>query len=213
MMDKKINTESQDLLFELNTFYRDNYRRTMRLLTFMIVICIGLSCTLTWMSLDREKPDYYAALTTGEVIPLHPLSEPVLTNKFVMQWAGMTATSIFNLSFSDYQQQLQSLRAAFSDDGWEKLNNALKDSGMIDQIVNSRLILSAVISAPPVVLSEAIIGGRFTWRVQMLVLVTYTSASQQTQRTYVVTMDVQRVPTLDTAQGIQIINFDTHTQA
>lgn len=212
-MDKKTNTESQDLLFELNTFYRDNYRRTMNLLTFMIVICICLSCVLTWMSFDRAKPDYYAALTTGEIIPMHPLSAPVLTNNFITQWAGMTATSIFNLSFSDYQQQLASLHPHFTDAGWDKLTSALKSSGMIDEVVNNRLILSAVISAPPVVLSEVIINGRFTWRVQMLVLVTYTSPSQQTQRTYVVTMDVQRVPTLDVAQGIQIINFDTHTQA
>lgn len=214
-MDKvnnKVSTESQDLLFQLNGFYRDSYRRTMGLLSAMIFICALLAGVLVWMSFDKKQPAYYASLTTGEVVPMHPLSEPVLTNDFIDQWAALTARSIYNLNFSSYQQQLAALQPRFSEEGWAKLMGALTSSGMIKQIVGSRLIISSVVSGPPVVISEVILHGRFTWRIQMLVLVTYTSASEQTQRTLVVTMDVQRVPTLDVAQGIQIIDFSARGQ-
>ena len=208
----KVNTESQDLLFQLNAFYRDSYRRTMSLLTIMIFICAVLAGILVWMSFDKNQPDYYAALTTGEVVPMHPLSEPVLTSDFITQWSALTARSIYNLNFSSYQQQLAAVEPRFTAEGWVKLMNALNSSGMIKQIVDSRLIISSVVSGPPVVISEMVLHGRFTWRVQMLVLVTYTSASEQTQRTIVVTMDVQRVPTLDASQGIQIVSFNAHNQ-
>ncbi|MDP1573963.1 MAG: type IVB secretion system apparatus protein IcmL/DotI [Coxiellaceae bacterium] len=208
----KINTESQDLLFQLNAFYRDSYRRTMRFLTTMIFICAVLAVVLVWMSFDKKQPAYYAALTTGEVVPMHPLSEPVLTSDFITEWSALTARSIYNLNFSSYQQQLAAIQSRFTEEGWVKLMNALNSSGMIKQIVDSRLIISSVVSGPPVVISEVVLHGRFTWRVQMLVLVTYTSASEQTQRTIVVTMDVQRVPTLDVSQGIQIVSFNAHNQ-
>lgn len=208
-MDKE-NKTSQNLAFELNEFYRDSYHRTMRWLMIMIVICVLLAGVLAWMSMRTTQPAYYAALTIGEVVPMHPLSEPVLTNDFITEWSALTARSIYNLSFSSYQSQLDAVKSRFTSNGWDKLNDALKSSGMIDQLVGSRLILSAVVSGAPVVTSEMVLHGRFMWRVQMLVLVTYTSASQQTQRTISVTMDVQRVPTLDASQGIQITNFTAH---
>lgn len=211
-MDDKANTESQDLLFQLNEFYRDSYRRTMSLLTFMILVCALLASVLVWMSFDKKQPEYYAALTTGEIVPMHPLSEPVLTSDFITEWAALTTRSIYNLNFSSYQQQLSAVQPRFTEAGWQKLMAALNGSGMINEVVNSRLILSSVISGPPVVTSEVVLHGRFTWRVQMQVLVTYTSASAQTQRTIIVTMDVQRVPTLDASQGIQVINFKAHGQ-
>jgi len=52
-----------------------------------------------------------------------------------------------------------------------------------------------------------VINGRYTWRVQMPILVKFTGASGETQRHFVVTMNVQRTNTLDTAQGIRIIDF------
>lgn len=200
-------TESQEIAFQLNELYRDEYRSTMQWLTTMTVVCAILASILVWMSFDRKQPDYYAAMTTGEVIRMHALSEPVVTNAFIIQWSALTARSIYNLNFSSYQQQLAEIQDRFTPEGWAKMMGALKSSGIIDDLVGSRLIISSVVSGPPVVLSPLSLHGRYTWPVQMKLLVTYTSASQQVQRNIIVTMDVQRVPTLDASQGIQIINF------
>lgn len=202
-----MDTESQDITFELNNFYRDNYRRMMKILATMIVICAILASVLVWMTYDKKQPLYYAAMTTGEVIPMHALSEPVVTSDFIIQWSSLTARLIYNLDFAKYQQQLDQVKERFTPNGWEKMMGALKSSGLIQQMLDSKLIISSVISGPPVILSRLIIHGRYTWSVQMPMLITYTSASESTQRRIVVTMNVQRVSTLDAANGIQIIDF------
>lgn len=202
-----MNTDSQDLAFQLNKFYRDTYRRTMKFLVFLLLICAVLSCVLAWMVYDRKQPLYYAAATTGKVVPMHSLSEPVISSNFIIRWAALTTRLIYNLSFSSYQQQLSEIRPRFTSEGWQKMMGALKSSGFISEMVDNRLIVSSVVSGPPVIVARLIIRGRFTWRIQLPLLVTYTSASATSQRSIVITLDVQRVPTLNADQGIQITNF------
>src|SRR3990167_153018 len=201
------NTESQERDLQLNEFYRDKYRFAMKYISFLVITCAILALIFAWMTYDQKQPAYYAAASTGQVLPLHPLSEPIVTSDFIVQWSALTTRLIYNLTFSDYQNQLSQVQPRFTPAGWEKLQAALNSSGLITNLVNNRLIISSVISGPPVILARMIVNGRFTWRVQMRMLVTDTSASAQTQQQMVVTMSVQRIPTLDAAQGIQVTDF------
>lgn len=201
-------TESQELDLQLNEFYRDKYHFAMKCLSFLTISCALLSVIFAWMTYEQKQPSYYAAAVTGQVLPLHPLSVPIVTTDFIVQWSALTARSIYNLTFSNYQNQLSQVQNHFTPAGWTELQAALNSSGFITNLVNNRLIVSSVISGPPVILASMIVNGRFTWRVQMRLLVTYTSASAQTQRQMLVTMTIQRIPTLDSAQGIQVIGFN-----
>jgi intracellular multiplication protein IcmL len=205
------NTQSQENEFQLSNFYRDAYRRTMKWLSWSVIVCAVLTAVLVWMIYDPKQPLYYAAVTTGETVPLHSLSEPVVTEEYVAQWSAMTTRLIYNLSFDKYQQQLAQAQDRFTQVGWDKMNAALKSSGLISNIVNNKLIIDSVVTGQPIILGRMIIDGRYTWRVQMKLLVTFTSASDTTQRSLVVTMNVQRVPTLEAANSIQVIDFNSST--
>lgn len=200
-------TAGQDLAFRKNEFYRNAYRRTMKWLVSMLFIGVCLSLALSWMTYHRTQPAYYAAVMTGQVVKMHSLSEPIVTNAFITQWAALLARRIFNLNFSTYQQQLNEAQDRFTSDGWEKMLLALKNSGLITNLVQERLIMSSVVSGTPVILGKFIIHGRYTWRVQMPLLVKFTSASAETQRNFIVTMSVQRVSTLNASQSIQVTDF------
>lgn len=205
-----MNTESQELALQVNEFYRDSYRGVMRWLVLMILLCAILTAIATWMLYDRKQPPYYAAATTGTVVRMHALSEPVISTDFVVEWSALTARLVYNLAFEKYQTQLARAKPRFTDEGWQKMVSALQSSGLLENLVNNRLIISSVVSQTPVILVREILHGRFTWRVQMPLLVTYTGASSSVQRTLIVTMDVQRVPTFNAPQGIQVVNFSTH---
>ncbi len=205
-----LNTQSQDNEFQLNNFYRDSYRRTMKWLSLMVVICAILALILAWITYDQKKPSYYAAITTGQVVPIHPMSEPIVTAQFIESWSARTTGLIYNnLNFATVQQQLNQARDRFTPEGWIKLNDAMK--GLVSQIVGSKLITSSVVSGPPVIVARMIIDGRYTWRVQMRLLVTFTSASASSQRQILVTMNVQRIPTLEASQGIAVTDFTAKT--
>ena len=202
-----MNTQSQENEFQINDFYRIGYRRTMKWLVFLSIVCAVLTIILTWMVYDQKQPLYYAAVTTGEVVPMHALSEPIVTNDFIIRWSALAVRRIYNLSFDSYEQQLNAAKGEFTPEGWDRMTAAMK--GLISQLSGSHLVISSVVEGSPVILSRLIIGGRYTWRVQMKLLVTYTSANEQRQQNMIITMNVQRVSTLDVPQGIQIIDFQS----
>lgn len=200
------NIESQELMLQLNDFYRDNYRRTMKWLSVMVIVCAILSAILAWISYDRKQPPYYAAVITGQVVPMHSLSEPVITTRFIERWCERTTQILYNLSFNSYQQEIVQAKDRFTADGWTKMMSAMQSS-IIDPMVKNHLVITSVVSGTPLTLAQLIVNGRYTWRMQLNLLVTFTSASEVRKRTLSIIMDVQRVPALDAAQGIQIINF------
>lgn len=202
-----MNAKTEQLVLEENNLYRDSYRRTLSVLTIMIVVCMVLSAVLAYQVVETPKPNYYATTTTGRVAPLQPLSMPVVTHHYLLQWASLATRSAYNLNFVDYQKQLKNSSAYFTPDGWQSLMSAMKDSGVLTSLKENKLYMSAVVSGTPVILDEKLVEGRYTWRIQLPLLVTYTSASEARKLQYVVTMDVMRVPVLDAEKGIQINNF------
>ena len=199
--------EAQLLEYRKNNFFRDRYRSTMKLVVFLGIIAIGLSLLLGYTSLKEERPKFYATTTTGEVIPLFPLSQPVVTNSYLLQWASMSARSIYNLNFQYYENQLQKIRGNFTGDAWGQVKAALNKSGLLDAVIEKKLEMSAVVTGAPIILRQGVYHGRYVWRVQLPMMVTYGSASEQRRVKYVVTMDISRVPALTAPKGILITNF------
>ncbi len=199
--------EAQQLEFENNNLYRDRYQRTLGWLLTMAIACVVLVVTLTYMSVNGKQSDYYATTTKGAVIPLHPLSEPVITNQYLVQWASLATRKAFNLDDVHYQAQLKRAEPYFTPTGWKKFLSALNSSGLLGAVKSKKLMMSTVVSGPPVILNRAVVHGRFTWRIQLPLLVTFTSASEKTKSKLMVTMNVQRVPVLSAAKGIAISDF------
>lgn len=200
--------EQQQIEFAKNETYRDNYRTTISLLAVMSVVCVGLALVLAYMSMTMRDTRYYATTSTGVVTQLHALNEPVVTDQYMLQWSALAVRSLFNLDFVHYQDQLNQAKNNFTEAGWNKVEYALKTSGFLASITDNKLEANAVISGPAVVLNTAVYHGRYTWRVQMPVLVTYTSASESKRTRFMVTMNVQRVPVLNAYKGIQISDFE-----
>lgn len=192
-----------------NNQYRDGYRLVMKWILVMALMSVLFTALLSYLSLFRKPPAYYATTTSGEVVPLHALSEPVVTSKYILQWASLATRDVLNIGFANYQQQFEQAKPYFTSKGWEQFQEALTSSKLLQTIEDQHVDMSAVVSGAPVILGQAVVHGRFTWRIKLPVLITFTSASSQTKQSLYVTMDVQRVPVLDAEKGIQISNFTT----
>jgi intracellular multiplication protein IcmL len=199
--------EAQELQFDKNTLYRDHYRVALGGALLMTIICAVLAATLAMMSLFPPQPKYYATTTTGVIVPLHSLSEPVVTKSYLLQWASLAAQRSYNLDFNDYKSQIQAENPYFTTDGFNKYQQALKDSGLLDQVVQKKLVMNAIVSGDAVIIKEYIQSGRHTWVVQLPLLVTFQSASDTRRVHMMVTLRIQRVPVLDAENGIQITDY------
>lgn len=202
-----MNGDSEQLAVQKNNLYRDNYRRALSVLLVMIIICLAFSALLSYQIASTPKAKYYATTTTGNVIPLYSLSTPVVTNAYLLKWAALATRACYNLDFVHYPDQLKKASAYFTPSGWSALMAAMKGSGVLESLQKNKLYMDAVVSGPVVIVAEAIIHGRYSWRVQLPLLLTYTSANENRRAHFLVTMDIMRVPVLDAEKGIQINDF------
>ncbi len=198
--------EYSELEEKKNYFFRDSYRRLLNLLVLLLWVAVALSTTLAFLMITPGTPKYYASSTMGEIYDLHALSEPVVTDDFVLKWASMLATSVYNLNFNSYESQLEASRPKFTENGWQAMQQSL-NSGLIASIKANKLIVSSVVNGAPVISMRAVIHHRYTWVVEFPLLLTYQSASQVKKQTLHVQVRVMRVPVLDVPHGIQCDGF------
>jgi len=199
--------ENVELVRLRNNFYRDNYRRIMGVLVVFAGISIALILCVVYLLTHRPTPEYFAATESGRILKLVPLNRPTVSSKMLLNWASEVATGAYSYSFANFRSRLQNLQPYFTQAGWKNFMASLKNSDNITAIEQRKLIVSAVVSGTPVIIKQAILDGRYAWKVQIPVLVTYQSASESFQSSYYVTMVIVRVSTLQNENGIGVAQF------
>lgn len=187
-----------------NNFYRDNYRRIMYLTFILILIIIGQICFTFFLHATRTEPSYYATTHSGKQIRLSPRNEPNLTTAALLDWVANAAVSSYSFNFVNWNEALSSVRTYYTPSGYQNFMTALKASNTLEDVRSKKLVVSAVITGTPVILKEGPINDRYSWQVQLPMLLSYQSASEVIKQNITMTMLVTRVPTLESEKGIGI---------
>ncbi|OGT50645.1 MAG: type IV secretion protein DotI [Gammaproteobacteria bacterium RIFCSPHIGHO2_12_FULL_41_15] len=190
-----------------NEFYRDGQRKTVLILMVSMIVNLLLGSLLTYLMTHPPLPKYFATSINGRITPLFPLEEPNQSDSAILQWANQAAIAAFTYNFVDYREELQASSGFFTAEGWSQFLGALQDSNNLDAVKAKKLIVSAVATRAPVILQKGVLNGRYSWRIQMPILVTYQSASEFSQQNNVVTLLVTRISTLNSPRGIGIAQF------
>ena len=190
-----------------NQFYKDSQRKVILALLISLLVNIVLGSLLVYMITHPPTPRYFATSINGRITPLFPLNEPNQSDSAVLQWANQAAIAAFTYNFVNYRDELQASSGFFTAEGWDQFLSALQQSNNLEAVKAKKLIVSAVATRAPIILQKGVLNGRYSWRVQMPILVTYQSASEFTQQNNVVTMLITRVSTLNSPRGIGISQF------
>lgn len=190
-----------------NTFYRDGQRKLVAGLIIAVLVNLIMALMLFYEITHPPRPKYFATSLNGRITPLFPLEEPNQSDSAVLQWANQAAIAAFTYNFVNYRDELQSSSGFFTSDGWQQFLTALQESNNLDAVKAKKLIVSAVATRAPIILQKGMLNGKYSWRVQMPLLVTYQSASEFSQQNNVVTMLITRVSTLNSPRGIGISQF------
>lgn len=79
MLSKNIET-----IKHRKNFYRDCYRRALKVLYFSFLVVIILLLLLIFFGANRPEPSYYATSMNGKITQLKPLSEPNYGSKYLI---------------------------------------------------------------------------------------------------------------------------------
>lgn len=190
-----------------SNFYKDSYSRILFVLILSITLNFGLATTVLYFIANPPKAKYFATSINGRITPLIPLDMPNQSDSAVIQWATQAAIASYTYNFVNYQNELKAASRYYTRNGWSQFLAALKESQSLEIVKSKKLIVSAVAAKAPVILQKGLLGGRYQWRIQVPVLVSYQSASENLRQTQVVSMLVKRISTLETPRGIGISQF------
>jgi len=190
-----------------NDFYRDGQRKMMVILLLSLVSNFLLALLLMYVMTHPPEPKYFATSIDGRITPLFALNKPNQSDSSVLQWTNQAAVAAFTYNFVNYRTELQAASGFFTSDGWSQFLTALESSNNLDAVKVKKLIVSAVATSAPIILQKGVLNGRYSWRVQMPMLITYQSASEFSQQRNVVTLLVSRISTLNSPRGIGIAQF------
>jgi intracellular multiplication protein IcmL len=190
-----------------NTFYRDGQRKIVLILLFSVIVNVLMLSLLGYLLTHPPAPKYFATSINGRITPLFALDEPNQSDSAVLQWTNQAAIAAFTYNFVNYRTELQASSEFFTSSGWTQFLSALQSSNNLDAVKTKKLIVSAVATSAPIILQKGLLNGRYSWRIQMPLLVTYQSASEFSQQRNIVTILVTRISTLNSPRGIGISQF------
>src|SRR3990167_5327439 len=190
-----------------NSFYRDGQRKMMIILLISMLGNFILSAIVAYIITHPPAPKYFATSINGRITPIMALSMPNQSDAAILQWSNQAAIAAFSYNFVNYRTELVAASGFFTADGWDQFITALSSSNNLDAVKAKKLVVSAVATSAPVILQKGLLNGKYSWRIQMPLLVTYQSASEFSQQHLNVTMLVTRVDTLNSPRGIGIAQF------
>ena len=174
-----------------------------------IVVNIFAVTGIFYVYSHPPEPAYYSTSINSQTTPLSPLTEPNTADSVVTQWAALACIGAFTYDFVNYEAQFELASEYFTKNGWRSYVQSLHESNNLKTVISKKLVVSAVVLSPPVILKKGLINGVYAWRIQVPILVTYQSASNVSQMKMIVNMLMIRMSTRDNYKGVGVELFSS----
>lgn len=196
-----------ELVMLRNAFYRDGYRFARLGMLILIVLNVLLGFSVFHKYMNPAPPRYFAATSDGRIINVHPLTDPAVTDSYVIQWTADAVRRSFSQDFIHWRRQLQDISQYYTPKGWSDFTQQMKSSNNLKTLVALKMVSNVQITGAPKVVQKAVVGGHYAWKIEMPVLVTYSNAARSIPMAFKVDLIVLRMPEKDYPDRIAISNF------
>ena len=187
-----------------NGFYKDGFRRMTFVLLLSLVVNLILVIALL-ITRNRDLPPvYFAANSDGALVKLKPIDNPVYNNQQISNWVTRAIPNILQLNFMQYRNQMQTSKTYFTSFGWSQFLKSFQPQ--LEQIKKQKLTASGVTSGVPVVTTQLLLKGAYSWYVEVPITITFEGAGHKAStNTYIWKILLSRVDNRKSNQllGIQ----------
>jgi len=181
-------------------------------LNVLIFLAFIQSLLLVYVILKKPNYSYYATTTAGNVQRIYALSEPIVTDTYLLKWAESVGRQLFSLSFASFDSDINKVAPYFSSAGFTAYKAALDSSGFKKSILGSKVNISSIVSSNPYILDQGERYGRYKWVINLPMMMSLESSSLTTKKNYNIELVVERVPVLDAPLGgIQIAGVQVNS--
>ncbi len=172
-----------------------------------LVLSLGLSVFLAWHATHPVRE--YFGVDNGRIFPLIPQSHPYRKPPDVIQYATDAIRKSFTMDFNNWRDDLERVRMLYTPDGFKSFLAQLKESGFLETVRTKRMNMSLV-SGGGVLIKDGVENGSYVWFVEFPIEVKLAGqTSEFAPQKFKAIVRVERVPTLDSIEGIAIGQFIT----
>lgn len=205
---KPARAPQKDSLISVIKRNRELDRRTQRVIGAFVLLCLALMVSVggnVVLALRNPQPQYFAQdIQSGTLTPLLPLDKPIQNRGVVVQHVADTLAALNSIDFKNYRSQLDRAGRNFTASGWKRYMQEFTDTGTLEAMEKRQLVLSGVVSEPPVVTAEGDMFGVHYWDVQVPFKVAWSGAGYNQTLSYVAIAKVVRVPQTENPKGIAV---------
>lgn len=210
---KKGSAGGLELVIMRNAFYRDSYYQVLFAVLFLLIVNGFLAYIVYYKISNPPQPQYFAATADGRIIKVHPLSDPSLSDDFVVQWTADAVHKAFSWDFIHWREQMQEASNNFTPDGWRDFSASLKDSNNLKTLIDLKMVSNVEVTGSPQIIQKAVVAGHYAWNIKIPVLLSFTSVEKTINQPMNLTVIVLREPVQYYPQKIAINNLFASTSA
>jgi intracellular multiplication protein IcmL len=185
-------------------YTRERHVFLVRMIVAQAAVILALVATVWFLATRPPQNHYFLTDNEGKIKEITSLDRPVNTLPEVTNWLSSAVTQAYTFSFANYQAELSAARVSFTPNGWKGFEKALKDSGNLKAVIENKYVSTAVPTGAAILISQGIVDGRYAYKFQLPILVTYQSAVQRTTQNLMVTVIVVRQPETEAPRGLGI---------
>jgi intracellular multiplication protein IcmL len=174
---------ASDLLNHRRDLRHLNVHLTRAVIGLSAALCLSLALNLVQL-MTPAKRTYFATEPNGSIIPLVPLSTPIMTDSALLDWTARSLTRAFTLTWSNYRADEEGALPAFTTQAQADYLAGLENYKIIQLLTNQGENLSCVVSAAPVITQKGVeSNGTAYWVIQVPLIWTYSAGGTGTQAT------------------------------
>ena len=156
------------------------------------------------------KTGQQIAVKTGQSVA--KLAQPNMSREAILVWANEAALAIMSYDFANHERQLQQAAEYFTPEGWKSYMDVFTKAGTLDMVINKKLTVSAVATGAAKLMDQGVVADKYTWKVQLPMLVTYAGANTSTKQNLLLTMTIVRTEDGQGKRGVGILDFLSTTK-
>lgn len=203
-----VNSANYRNFWEGNIKYRDASSFLMLLINIQMVVIVIMTIGLYfYVSKELPRDGYYMVSDDSKVSSIMGLDRPNNSVDTLADWVSSAVVEVMTFGFNDIDERFEISKQNFTKDGWEAFRKALLASGMIDNVINNKQMVTAAPVTEPVLLKDGYIRGSYKWMFQMQIMITYRSGSEKKNDTRRVNVFVERIPTEENPRGVGIAEW------
>ncbi len=158
---------SSQVVFDSNQWMRDLAKGALGVCALLTIATIIMGQTI--FNFATKDPDEIGIQmdAEGRVASFDPVVNASLTQAEVLNWAADRIRDAHTFTFTDYADHVYSLRQNYTDEAFQRFQQALIDSLMLDKIKRNKLLLHMEPLEAPKVTEARVVNGVYTWVVEM----------------------------------------------